>query len=187
MINLSINRRKAACLICCASVLLLMAAHSAQAQPPVAAAPATPGSRADRTAQEYKIQSDLMLAVRAITQPAQMAALAPSLHARVQSFIAGHVASDQTLFIVIKTSATADVVAALRGIGSTEISAFAQYNTVTARVPVGSVLSLAVRADVNWISPKERVRTNRYIPAPDKLKKLSSAVTNAGRDRKSVV
>ena len=150
----------------------------AQRPPPETPTPAAIGGRADRTPAEQKLDSSLMFAARAFAPTRGQIPLA--LQPQVQGFIDQNVAADQTIFVVIKANVSPDLVAMLKVSGAYDISEFAQYDTITARVPITALLSIAQRSDVRTIGPKELYRLNRYRPAPEALAAMGGAVTNAG-------
>ena len=117
------------------ALLLVLASFAALAQQPASDAQASVGGRADRTPAEQKLDSMLVLAVRAFAGAVREGQIPPSLQPNVQSFIDNNVATDTTIFVVIKADVSPDLVAALLAVGSRDISEFPQYDTITARVP----------------------------------------------------
>ena len=142
------------------------------------------GGRADRTPAEQKLDSTLMFAVRGFAGAGTSGQIPLSIQPNIQSFIDSNVATDTTVFVVIKADVSPDLVAALRVVGSRDISEFPQYDTITARVPITALLFIAQRSDVRAIGPQELSQGNRYIPTPEELrtrfKDLADSVINVG-------
>jgi len=153
---------------------------AASAQEPV-------GRKGDRSAVEQKMDSALIDLTRAAgSGQLRNAASRQALPAYVQDFAERHVAPDQTIFVVIKGKVSDALTAFIRSHGGSELSAFPQYDTITARVPVSELSAIANRSDVRTIGPREEATTNRLELPPEvlreKLKNLPQpgAATNAG-------
>ena len=165
-----------------AGLALLMCAVplAAPAQEPV-------GRIGNRSAAEHKMDSALIDLTRAAgSGQLRNAASRQALPAYVQDFAERHVAPDQTIFVVIKGKVSDTLTAFIRSRGGTELSAFPQYDTITARVPVSELSAIANRPDVRTVGPREEATTNRLELPPEvlreKLKNLPQpgAATNAG-------
>ena len=165
-----------------AGLALLMCAVplAAPAQEPV-------GRKGDRSVAEQKMDSALIDLTRAAgSGQLRNAASRQALPAYVQDFAERHVAPDQTIFVVIKGKVSDTLTAFIRSRGGTELSAFPQYDTITARVPVSELSAIANRPDVRTVGPREEATTNRLELPPEvlreKLKNLPQpgAATNAG-------
>jgi hypothetical protein len=152
-----------------AALFLTLASFVALAQQPVPDVQASIGGRADRTPAEQKLDSTLMFAIRGFVGAANLGQIPASLQPNIQLFIDNNVATDSTIFVVIKADVSPNLVAALSAVGSRDISEFPQYDTITARVPITALLSIAQRGDVRTIGPQEAFFTNRYIPTPEEL------------------
>ena len=140
------------------------------------------GSKQARTAAERKLDSNLLFTVRAhaLAQTRGVVTV-PDF---VQSFIDKNVDADQTIFVVIKAPVSRELVAALQSLGAREVSEFPQFETVTARVPLGAVLAIAQRSDVRSIGPREEAETQRHVPTSQEREEqrryLSDAISNVG-------
>jgi Subtilase family len=178
MTALTLTRRW---LLAVTTVVLTSSVAMAQA-PIVDSQPAF--GKADRTLAEQKLDSTLMYAVRAFAGAENFGQIPPSVQPGIQSFIDSNVATDTTISVVIKAPVSSDLVAALRVVGSRDIAEFPQYETITARVPITALLSIAHRDDVRTIGPEELSQGNRYIPTRDELKTLADGlmkgITNTG-------
>ena len=75
------------------ALLLVFTSFAALAQQPAQDAPASVGGRADRTLAEQKLDSMLVLAVRAFAGAVREGQIPPSLQPNVQSFIDNNVAT----------------------------------------------------------------------------------------------
>jgi hypothetical protein len=137
------------------------------------------GGRADRSVIESKLDQSLMFALRGLSAVAGMSQVPPMAQAGVQTFVAAQVAADQTIFVVIKGQVTSALMAAVQGTGAYDIAEFAQYNTITARVPYAAILGLAAHGDVVSIGPQELHETERYIPPPGSGPAFSGSISNA--------
>ena len=71
-------------------------------------------------------------------------------------------APDQTVHVTIRATVSDDLTAYIRSLGASEVAAFARFDTVTARLPLDALLTLAARPDVRFIGPLEKATTNRY-------------------------
>lgn len=140
------------------------------------------GSKQARTAAEKKLDSNLLFAVRAhaLAQTRGVVTV-PDF---VQSFIDKNVDADQTIFVVIKAPVSRELIAALQSLGAREVSEFPQFETVTARVPIGALLAIAQRSDVRSIGPREEAETQRHVPTSQEreqqMRYLSEAISNVG-------
>ena len=162
------------------ALLMCTVPLAASAQEPV-------GRKGDRSAVEQKMDSALIDLTRAAgSGQLRNAASRQALPAYVQDFAERHVAPDQTIFVVIKGKVSDALTAFIRSHGGSELSAFPQYDTITARVPVSELSAIANRSDVRTIGPREEATTNRLELPPEvlreKLKNLPQpgAATNAG-------
>ena len=156
---------------------LVTLVHADAIPTPITGAPllrGTPPMKALRDGADSKVDATLLAAARALSagpSPAAVAALPP----QVQSFIQHNVEPDQTIFVVIRGEVTPDLISALRAAGSRDIKEFADLGGITANVPAAAIESLAQRADVRTIGPRQMMRTSRYIPDPlDPLANLAA-------------
>ncbi len=149
---------------------------------PLAASAQEPlGHKGDRTAAEQKMDSALIDLTRAAgSGQLQNAARRQALPAYVQDFADQNVAPDQTIFVVIKGKVSDALTAFIRARGGSEISAFPQYDTVTARVPVSELNTIANRADVRTVGPREQATTNRQELPPEKLRQRLNSLPKSG-------
>ena len=149
---------------------------------PLAASAQEPlGHKGDRTAAEQKMDSALIDLTRAAgSGQLQNAARRQALPAYVQDFADQNVAPDQTIFVVIKGKVSDALTAFIRARGGSEISAFPQYDTVTARVPVSELNTIANRADVRTVGPREQAITNRQELPPEKLRQRLNSLPKSG-------
>ena len=112
----------------------------------------------NRSPDELKIDSNLLFAARA-AKNAQLG-IRTALPVYVENFIAEEVKGDGTVNLNIRASISDALIDALKAIGASDIQSFAQYDTVTARIPVADVYQIAALADVRFISPLEKAITN---------------------------
>ena len=149
---------------------------------PLAASAQEPlGHKGDRSAAEQKMDSALIDLTRAAgSGQLQNAARRQALPAYVQDFADQNVAPDQTIFVVIKGKVSDALTAFIRARGGSEISAFPQYDTVTARVPVSELNTIANRADVRTVGPREQATTNRQELPPEKLRQRLNSLPKSG-------
>ena len=82
----------------------------------------------------------------------------------VDAFIAAEVAPDQTVQVNIRATVSEDLTNFIQSLGGREVAAFPRFDTVTARLPLDALLTLAARPDVRFIAPLEKAMTNRYVP-----------------------
>jgi uncharacterized repeat protein (TIGR01451 family) len=71
------------------------------------------------------------------------------------------VAPDRTVHVTIRATVSDDLTAYIRSLGASEVAVFARFDTVTARLPLDALLTLAARPDVRFIGPLEKATTNR--------------------------
>ena len=112
-----------------------------------------------RTPAEQKLDSSLLQAARTVARRAA-GDTRPALPF-VDSFIAEEVAPDRTVHVTIRATVSDDLTAYIRSLGASEVAVFARFDTVTARLPLDALLTLAARPDVRFIGPLEKATTNR--------------------------
>jgi len=131
-----------------------------------------------RTPTEQKLDSNLLNAVRANASRAA-GDTRPALPF-VDAFIAQEVAPDQTVHVNIRATVSEDLTNFIQSLGGREVAAFPRFDTVTARLPLDALLTLAARPDVRFIAPLEKAMTNRYVPGNGDARtttKISEAIT----------
>ncbi len=112
-----------------------------------------------RTPTEQKLDSNLLYAAQTVSRRAAGDSRpAPPF---VDAFIAAEVAQDRTVHVSIRANVSDDLTAYIRSLGATEVAVFARFDTVTARLPLDALLTLAARSDVRFIGPLEKATTNR--------------------------
>jgi hypothetical protein len=122
-----------------------------------------------RTPAESKLDSNLLFGMRAVV--ARQARQTKPRPAYVDAFVSENVAADDTVSVTIRATVSDGLLAALQALGAQEISAFPVYDSVTARLPIAELLTIAHRADVRFIVPTEKPVTNRYKPTPEDIQK----------------
>jgi hypothetical protein len=137
------------------------------------------GDKPSGTPAEQKIDSNLLFAMRALASGGSIAI--PDF---VRAFINTNVAPDQTTFVVIRATVSDPLLDFVRALGGRSLSAFAQYDTLTAEVPIGMLVAIAERADVRSIGPREVYETHRYVPTAEerekRLRDLHAAIAKSG-------
>ena len=128
--------------------------------------------KAQRTPVEGKLDSNLLYGMRAVNN--KLAGSTQVQPAYVQSFIETHVATDNMVKVKILGSISDDLLTALADLGASEINPVAQYDTVTAQVPITVLLGIAQRADVRFVDLADPGTTQRYDPSPEQLKALEA-------------
>jgi Subtilase family len=128
--------------------------------------------KAQRTPVEGKLDSNLLYGMRAVNN--KLAGSTQVQPAYVQSFIETHVATDNMVKVKILGSISDDLLTALADLGASEINPVAQYDTVTAQVPITALLGIAQRADVRFVDLADPGTTQRYDPSPEQLKVLDA-------------
>ena len=174
--------RRRACSVA-AALLFILAGGAAEGQSlPARGLTADPehylSDKQNRTPAERKLDSTLLYAMRALMQDA----IVDGNFERpvfVQNFIAARVQADNTIPINLRGTVSDELVAAVVGEGGVEVDAFPAFDTLTARVPASALLRLAQRPDVRFIGPPEEGETNRHLPAPDELERLTRALARA--------
>jgi hypothetical protein len=63
--------------------------------------------------------------------------------------------------VTIRATVSDDLTAFIRSLGASEVAVFPRFDTVTARLPLDALLTLAARPDVRFIGPIEKAITNR--------------------------
>src|SRR5450755_3107138 len=131
---------------------------------------------------EQKLQSTLLYAAR-VTLQGSLGAGLPASNPGVDSFIATSVAPDSTVAVTIRGDITSDLLGALSAAGGIDIRSYPQYNSVTLRLPLASLLEIALRPDVQFIAPTAKPILNRSLEAEKAsataLKKRLAPVANA--------
>src|SRR5450631_1892501 len=120
-----------------------------------------------RTLEEQKLDPNLIYAARAVIQT--MSANAIPRPAFVDSFIAENVATDNTVAVTIRANASESLLALLAGLGAQEVVAFPAFDTVTARLALSELRTVAAHVDVRFISPLDKPLTNRYVSKTEAL------------------
>ncbi len=120
-----------------------------------------------RTPTEQKLDSNLLSAARMVARRA--AGDTRPAPAFVDAFIAEEVAPDRTVHVTIRAIVSDDLTAYIRSLGASEVAVFARFDTVTARLPLDALLTLAARPDVSFIAPLEKATTNRDDRGPTGL------------------
>ncbi|HKE40834.1 MAG TPA: FG-GAP-like repeat-containing protein [Casimicrobiaceae bacterium] len=116
----------------------------------------------NRTPVERKVESTLLHASRVMNgQQMAVGFATPTPH--VNAFIAALVAPDKTIPVSVRGSVSSSLLDALTAAGATEVRSYPQYGRVTARLPMGSVLTVAQHPDVQFIGPVPRAMTNRML------------------------
>ncbi len=87
----------------------------------------------------------------------------------VQDFVRNNIAADLTVRVTIKAKVSDPLLATLTRGGASELSAFAQYGTITARLPVDQLAVISARPDVQFIGALEPGSTNLYQLPPSEL------------------
>ena len=128
------------------------------------------GDKSSWTGAEKKMDSALVELTRAAAEGKLQAQRMRELPGNVKEFAKQNVAADQTIFIVIRGDVSPHLTAFIKAHGGTDISEFAPFRTITARVPVAAINDIASRADVQTIGPREQATTNRYELSPKELK-----------------
>jgi uncharacterized repeat protein (TIGR01451 family) len=136
---------------------------------------------------EQKLQSTLLYAARVKLQGSLGVGL-PASNAGVDAFIAASVAPDNTVAVTIRGDVSADLLAALSAAGGTDIGSYPQYNRVTLRLPLASLLVIAQRPDVQYIARTAMPVLNRSIDAEkssatalkERLAPLAKPIVNTG-------
>ena len=136
--------------------------------------------KANRTASEHKLDTNLLFAMRAARIGAAPNTMTAGVPAFVQSFIDSEVAADATVFVTIRASATADLATWLEGIGAHDIQEYAQFGGVTAMVPLRLVVAIADRPEVLHVGARELVETHRYFPELDAREKAAIVAAKIG-------
>jgi uncharacterized repeat protein (TIGR01451 family) len=118
--------------------------------------------KALRTADERKMDSQVLLAMRAVAGNPE------TLPIYVSDFLRQHVDGDQAIAVSIKARVSDDLLEALKALGAREINVIADYGAITARMPIVALLELAKRADVGFIDLFDP-GTGPYIPPPEEM------------------
>jgi len=122
-----------------------------------------------RTPEENKLDSNLLFGMRAVV--ARQARQIKPQAAYVDAFVKDNVAADDTVNVTIRATVSDDLLAALKEFGGHEINAFPAYDSVTVRLPITALLTVASRADVRSVAPTEKPLNNRYQPTPEEIQK----------------
>ena len=123
--------------------------------------------KASRTPVEAKIDSNLLGGMQAVMQ--QATGLSQTQPGYVQNFVKNKVAADSTVKVTIRAKVTNSLLAALTTANAREIKSFVKYNTITARLPITGLPTIAARSDVQFIEPFDPGTTNRYTLTPTEL------------------
>ncbi len=78
--------------------------------------------------------------------------------------------ADGLIHVDINADVNNNLLSAIRALGGRVESAFAQYKSVRAWIPLSAAETLAGRDDVHFVKPAEQARTNA-IPAPERAPK----------------
>src|ERR1022692_4274248 len=113
------------------------------------------------TPAEKKLQSTLLYAARFRSQGFLGLGL-PVSNAGVDGFIATNVAPDTTVAVTIRGDINADLIAALSAAAGADIRSYPQFDRVTLRLPLASLLGIAQRPDVQFITPTAKPILNRH-------------------------
>jgi len=124
--------------------------------------------KANRTPAEAKIDSNLLNGMRAVAQAAAGRAQPPVPF--VQDFLRNHVAADSTVKVSIKAKVTSGLLAALQAAGASEVNAVADYDSVTARLPISELTAISALPEVRFVGVYFPPVTNRYQPTPVELR-----------------
>jgi Subtilase family len=118
--------------------------------------------KAHWTAAEQKLQSTLLYAARVQTQGSMGPGLPASIDG-LNAYMASSVASDSTVNVTVRGDVSDDLLNALSAAGGADIRSYPQFERVTLWLPLGSLLQIAQRADVQSIAATAKPRLNRYI------------------------
>jgi hypothetical protein len=120
--------------------------------------------KALRTADERKMDSQVLLAMRAVAGNPE------NLPIYVSDFLRQHVAEDKSIEVSIKARVSDDLLEVLKTLGASEINVLADYGAITARMPIVALLELAKRADVEFIGLFDPGTGARYVPSPEEMR-----------------
>ncbi len=123
--------------------------------------------KATRTPDEAKLDSNLLYAMRSVVQASRGVTAMSQQPEYVRNFVDANVASNGTVKVTITASVSDALLAHLTALGATEINAVAQYDSITARVPVDTLLQIAQRPDVRFVDNFIPPITQRYVPTPE--------------------
>ena len=128
--------------------------------------------KASWTPAEQKLQSTLLYAARVRSQ-GYMGPGLPLSNAGVDGFIASRVAPDTTVAVTVRGNISEDMLSALSAAGGADIRSYPQFERVTLRLPLSSMLGIAQRPDVQFIAPTGKPMLNRYIKEGDEKSSAS--------------
>jgi hypothetical protein len=114
------------------------------------------------TAAEQKLQSTLLYAARIKTQGSMGPGL-PATNAGLNAYMISNVAPDSTVNVTIRGDVSDDLLSALTAAGGSDIRSYPEFNRVTLWLPLGSLLQIAQRQDVQFIAATARPMLNRYV------------------------
>lgn len=132
------------------------------------------------TPAEQKIQSTLLYASRFRSQGYIGSGL-PLSNVGVDGFIASHVAPDSSVSVTIRGDINADLLTALSAVGGSNVRSYPQFERVTVRLPLASLLGIAQRSDVQSIAPTAKPFLNRVID--DGVQDASAAIKEGTASR----
>ncbi|MEO8135513.1 MAG: hypothetical protein ABI831_16230 [Betaproteobacteria bacterium] len=121
----------------------------------------------NRTLEEKKLDSRLLHGMRAVV--ARQAGQANPLPPYVDEFLSANVRADNAVNVTIRATVADDLLAALEIAGGQELASFPQFDSVTVRLPITSLLAVARRTEVRFIGITEKPTTNRRIATPEEI------------------
>ena len=125
--------------------------------------------KAYQSASDKKINSQLKQARDAILQERMGKKHLKSQNQATQEFIKNNIAQNATVKIVIRTRNTPLVMPSLLAAGAKELNEDKRYQTITARVPISKLNTLALNSKVSSIEPFLPPITNREALTPDAI------------------
>ncbi len=114
-----------------------------------------------RTAEELKVDSNLLFAARAASQERLGIQVVQPTY--VRDFMVEEVAPDGSVQLNIRGSVSDGLLRALEVIGAQDVNSFPQFDTVTLRLPILKVMEIAALPDVRFVAPLEKGQTNKYV------------------------
>jgi hypothetical protein len=124
--------------------------------------------KATRTPDENKLDSNLLLAMRAVQRRNFGVLQTESAH--VASFVQEHVASDSTVHVSIQGTLGEDLPGQLAALGARDVKGVRTYGEIIARVQIADLLTIAARQDVRFIGLFDPGASGRYLPSADETR-----------------
>jgi hypothetical protein len=129
--------------------------------------------KANRTPAQLKLDSQIIYNAR-------VAAGLPAAPGVTRSFHPGFLekSTDNLIHVDIAADVTAELLAAIKGVGGRVESSFPEYKTVRAWIPLASAEALAGRSDVQFIKPAAIAHVNSARPVVNRSESARASIAS---------